>query len=1001
MAILPPNSSAWNDVLKGASYDTPNDQQASTSHDMVGDASHALLQGQTSGSGSSTIFYFRARMGDDAPRTSVMLGIDVNRDDRFDVFVEANVRASSSASWFVALHKSDPTQDGISPSTTGWLNSSSNINIERPLSSTNSYIAVDAAGTDLDVNTKLDSWVTFAFTFADLNPFVKDALGIDTFTTSTPVTLSAFSSGGQVANGDIAGVNGASSSSWTSLGILTTNSMTGFASGSPSTPTIDAISTSDTTPTINGTWGGTNGGTDTLSVTIDGTTYTTSTSPALVISGTNWSLTTSALATGTYDITATVTRSGGGSATTTETSGLTVVASGDTTAPTLNSLSPSDDATNVAVGSDFVMTFSENVVAGPGSITLYSGSTIVEVFSLHTGQGSFGGTITLSGNTVTINPGVLLSTNTSYNIQVDPDAVLDPSGNAYAGISGTSLWNFTTASSLGNPSAPTVDVLITNSATPTVSGTWGGINGGTDSLSVTVGSTTYTTSNGLVVSGTTWSLLLPTLSEGTYEIAVTASRTGGGSTSDTTTNELVVDTTPPAISSFQMSDTGITGGTGTVSNGDTVTITLTSNELLNVTGTPTITLSDGATATYSGGSGTSSLTFTYVVGPTDAAAADLGVTSIGSGITDLAGNALSTTNLGTVGSDSAITGTLSVNCYRAGMRVLTAKGEVPVEDLKQGDLVLTAGNGFQPVKWIGTQRFSGRILGRRGAPVCFHAGSLGDGTPRTDLFVSPAHGMRVDGHLVAAALLLDDVTITQTATSDDVEYVHVDLGYHDCILVEGAWGESYWENAGNRAHFHNVESFHAQFPNHDAQTGSTCLPYINEGRHPELPRLRALLTPRLDPSQLSENADMHLLVDGKQQVLGRINDYQWQALIPAGTRSVQLVSRTVRPSMLGGSNDHRALGVRVHGLSVSDGSGGMRVIPLDHPALRSGFHGVERHRGQLWRWTDGNAAIPVTVLGDLVTPLVLTLSCQQLGRYRVEARPMHHAEADRSVSAVA
>ena len=38
------------------------------------------------------------------------------------------------------------------------------------------------------------------------------------------------------------------------------------------------------------------------------------------------------------------------------------------------------------------------------------------------------------------------------------------------------------AASLGSPTAPTIAALLTNSATPTVSGTWGGTHGGTDAL---------------------------------------------------------------------------------------------------------------------------------------------------------------------------------------------------------------------------------------------------------------------------------------------------------------------------------------------------------------------------------------------------------------------------------------------------------------------------------------------------------------------------------------
>ncbi len=974
MSLSIPSSTTWQDVLKGSTYDTADDQQSSSDHDIVGNATNAALQGQTSGTGDSTVFYFRARMGDDEARTSVMLGIDLNADNRFDVFVEANVRDSTSSKWYISLHKSDPSKSGISPSTTGWLNSSGDTNIERPLAAANTYTDRTTATTDLDNDGKTDVWLTFGFSFADLRDFVRSALGIDTFSLDTPVTLAMFTSGGQTANGDVAGVSGISSSSWESLGILTTNTLTGFASGTPATPTIDSFSTSDTTPTLTGTWGGTSGGSDTLSVTVNGATYTASTTPRLVISGTNWTLTLPAMATGSYDITATTARTGGTSATATLSDGLTVVAAGDVTLPALLSLSPSDDATAVGVGSDCVMTFSETVAAGPGSITLYQGANIVEVFSLHTGMGSFGGTATISGSTVTINPGVLLATSTGYSIQIDADAVLDTSGNAFTGVTNSTGWNFTTASSLGSPATPTITALDTNTTTPTVSGTWGGINGGTDSLSVTVGTTTYTTANGLVISGMSWSLTVTTLTEGTYSVTVTASRTGGGSSSDSTSNELVIDTTTPTIASFAMTGSGITAGSGTLSAGDTVTITLTGSEILTVSGTPTLTLSNGATATYAGGDGTTALTFTYTVGAGDTASADLAIASLSAGITDRAGNALSTSNLGSVGNPS---GTLAVSalCYLRGTRILTDRGAVAIEDLRQGDLVQTRFQGLVPVKWIGVQHLDGGLLGRSGAPVCFKAGSLGENIPHADLTVSAAHCMLVEGHLVAASLLVNDLTITQVATSGRVDYHHIELDRHDCVIAEGAWGETYWENAGNRRHFHNLFGFHAEGPGHGEEGQPTCLPCVTTGDDPRLPTLLRSVTPRLTPSQLSPGADMHLMADGRRIDFVRQGPGRWQAVLPAHIRSLQLVSRTARPTMMGASADHRALGVRVSRL-VIHADNDMMVIPLEHPALRAGFHAVERDGASAWRWTDGNAVIPARLLGRNDTAVMLSIDCQ-------------------------
>ena len=47
------------------------------------------------------------------------------------------------------------------------------------------------------------------------------------------------------------------------------------------------------------------------------------------------------------------------------------------------------------------------------------------------------------------------------------------------------------------------------------------------------------------------------------------------------------------------------------------------------------------------------------------------------------------------------------------------------------------------------------------------------------------------------------------------------------------------------------------------------------------------------------------------------------------------------------------------------------AIALDDPALRSGFHAVERNGARMWRWTDGDATIPEHLLPAGRQPFVL------------------------------
>lgn len=123
------------------------------------------------------------------------------------------------------------------------------------------------------------------------------------------------------------------------------------------------------------------------------------------------------------------------------------VNSADATAPTLSSSSPSDDATGVAVDANIELTFSENIAAGTGNITLYDSSdTAIEAFDVTTAD------VTISGAKATINPSSNLSSSTTYYVQVDATAIDDAAGNSFAGISDKTTLNFTTA----DVSAPTL-----------------------------------------------------------------------------------------------------------------------------------------------------------------------------------------------------------------------------------------------------------------------------------------------------------------------------------------------------------------------------------------------------------------------------------------------------------------------------------------------------------------------------------------------------------------
>jgi len=145
-----------------------------------------------------------------------------------------------------------------------------------------------------------------------------------------------------------------------------------------------------------------------------------------------------------------------------------------------------------------------------------------------------------------------------------------------------------------------------------------------------------------------------------------------------------------------------------------------------------------------------------------------------------------------------------VVCFVPGTHILTARGPALVEDLREGDQVLTRDDGTQAVRWIGTRYVSGARLFALPAlrPVRLRANILGQGEPDRDLLVSPDHRMLIRGKvaddlfnapevLVTARDLVDGAAITVDHTLRSVTYIHLMLDSHQIIWANGVQTESF------------------------------------------------------------------------------------------------------------------------------------------------------------------------------------------------------------------
>lgn len=322
-------------------------------------------------------------------------------------------------------------------------------------------------------------------------------------------------------------------------------------------------------------------------------------------------------------------------------------------------------------------------------------------------------------------------------------------------------------------------------------------------------------------------------------------------------------------------------------------------------------------------------------------------------------------------------------CYLRGTHIMTAMGPVAIEDLKAGDLLITRFGPLRALKFLGRQSFSGIFLRQRGAPVRIAAGALGPNQPCRDLFVSPDHSMLIDDRLVQAKLLINGVSITQTATATMVDYFHVDLGVHDCVIAESTWSESYAE-MGNRARFHNAAEFDAAFPDHQPVDQPMCRTQV-QGDGPELPAIRAAIMARLPAEACSDEADLHVLADGRRIDATATCDGGSVFDVPADTQTLQLISRAISPALMGWNADTRLLGVNLVAVIGRIGRQ-TRTLHLDDPAFEVGCYKAEGGGDQLTRWTNGRADIPVGRFGFGRQAFELVVDSVKLPGYLITPR---------------
>jgi hypothetical protein len=134
----------------------------------------------------------------------------------------------------------------------------------------------------------------------------------------------------------------------------------------------------------------------------------------------------------------------------------------DGDAPTVSSFSPLDNATDVAVDTDLIVTFNETVVLGAvGVVTLKktSDNSTLDSWNVASDEGSGAGQLeVIGGNALHLHLSASVANSTEMYVIWDEGVVEDGSANPVAALAVTTTWSFTTEA------APAVNLLTQPSA---------------------------------------------------------------------------------------------------------------------------------------------------------------------------------------------------------------------------------------------------------------------------------------------------------------------------------------------------------------------------------------------------------------------------------------------------------------------------------------------------------------------------------------------------------
>ncbi|MBS0961406.1 Hint domain-containing protein [Acetobacter thailandicus] len=331
-------------------------------------------------------------------------------------------------------------------------------------------------------------------------------------------------------------------------------------------------------------------------------------------------------------------------------------------------------------------------------------------------------------------------------------------------------------------------------------------------------------------------------------------------------------------------------------------------------------------------------------------------------------------------------------CFLPGSLIKTPSGITPVQDLSMNDEVIAYVNSIEVIRhitWVGRSYCTVRPHlpdDEAGYPVRILKNAVAEGVPFKDMLITSEHCLFFDGRFIPVRMLVNGRSVFYDKSITSYDYYHIETDEHAVIMADGVLTESYLDT-GNRQAFYQHGKLVAFTPSRNLTWDDAAAPLDvsqqfaeNIFRHIEERADQMNLPHQNKTAELTYDPDLHLLTQ-TGDVIRQIRRQNGRALfmIPAGTASVTLMSRTSRPYDVVGPfiDDRRVLGVLVGMVTLLEGAASIVVDTHLTQEDLAGWHCTESSRTM--RWTKGDAVLPLGLSSEM---RVLSVEVIAAGPYR-------------------